>query len=62
MESRRLGGELAVEPYLTAGIAVGPFDVLAEIAYEWVIVGVQLPATSANEFDYQVRFANVWEF
>jgi hypothetical protein len=121
-ESRGLGGEFAVEPYLTAGIAVGPFDVLAEIAYEWVIdpereeelstglavgypawrwfipfvelrtvtptrgedhrtqvyvvpgfdlkpypgitlhLGVQLPATSAMEFDYQVRFAGVWEF
>jgi hypothetical protein len=25
-------------------------------------LGVQLPATSAKEFDYQVRFAGVWEF
>jgi len=33
---RGLGGELAVEPFLTAGIAVGPVDLLAEVAYEWV--------------------------
>ena len=121
-ESRGLGGELAVEPYITAGIALGPFDLLAEVAYEWVIqpereeklstglalgypawrwlipfaelrtltptrgedhrtqayvvpgfnvkpypgvtlrMGVQLPVTSAKEFDYQVRAAAVWEF
>jgi hypothetical protein len=121
-ESRGLGGELAVEPYLTAGIALGPFDLLAEVAYEWVIepereeelstglalgypawrwfvpfvelrtvtptrgedhrtqayvvpgfdvkpypgitlrVGVQVPVTTAKEFDYQVRAAAVWEF
>jgi len=121
-ESRGLGGELAVEPYLTAGVALGPFDLLAEVAYEWVIdpeheeelstglalgypawrwfvpfvelrtvtptrgedhqtqayvvpgfnvrpypgvtlrFGVQLPVTSAREFDYQVRAAGVWEF
>ena len=24
--------------------------------------GVQLPVTDAKEFDYQVRFAGVWEF
>src|SRR5262245_28645890 len=36
-EDRGLGGELAVEPYVTAGIALGPFDLLAEIAYEWVV-------------------------
>jgi len=121
-QDRGLGGELAVEPYLTAGIALGPFDLIAEVAYEWVIdpereeelstglaigylawrwftpflevrtqtptlgedqrtqvylvpgfnvkplpnvtlrAGVQLPVTDAKEFDYQVRFAGVWEF
>jgi hypothetical protein len=34
-ERRRLGGEFSVEPFLTAGIALGPFDIMAEIAYEW---------------------------
>jgi hypothetical protein len=121
-ESRRLGGELGVEPYVTAGIALGPLDLLAEVAYEWVLepereeqlstglalgypawgwfapflelrtvtptrgedhrtqvylvpgfnmkphpgitlrLGVQLPVTSAKEFDYQIRAAGVWEF
>ena len=34
-ERRGLGGEFSVEPFLTAGIALGPFDVMAEVAYEW---------------------------
>jgi hypothetical protein len=34
-ERRGLGGEFGVEPFLTAGIALGPFDVIGEIAYEW---------------------------
>jgi hypothetical protein len=36
-ERRGLGGEAALEPFLTAGIAVGDFDLLAEIAYEFNI-------------------------
>lgn len=34
-ERRGLGGTAAVQPFLTAGIALGPFDVLGDIAYEW---------------------------
>jgi hypothetical protein len=34
-ERRGLGGEFGVESFLTAGIALGPFDVMTEIAYEW---------------------------
>jgi len=34
-ERRGLGGEASIEPFITAGVALGPFDVLAEIAYEW---------------------------
>jgi Putative MetA-pathway of phenol degradation len=33
-ERRGLGGEAAVEPFVTAGIALGDFDVLASVAYE----------------------------
>ena len=33
--SRGLGGEFAVEPFFTAGIALGPFDLLGSVAYEW---------------------------
>ncbi len=38
-ERRGLGGEFTVEPFLTGGIALGPFDVLADIAYEWNLSG-----------------------
>ncbi len=34
-ESRGLGGEAAVEPFASAGIALGPFDLLGSVAYEW---------------------------
>src|SRR5881628_1428911 len=34
-ERRGLGGEFAVEPFVSAGIALGPFDLLGNVAYEW---------------------------
>lgn len=40
---RGLGGEFAIEPFLTAAIAVGPFDVLGEFAYEWLLNGDEHP-------------------
>jgi len=33
-ERRGLGGEAAIEPFITGGVALGPFDLLASIAYE----------------------------
>jgi hypothetical protein len=33
--SRGLGGEFNVEPFVAAGIALGPFDLLGSVAYEW---------------------------
>jgi len=33
-ERRGLGGEAAIEPFITGGVALGPFDVLASVAYE----------------------------
>ena len=33
-QRRGLGGEAAIEPFVTAGIALGDFDVLASAAYE----------------------------
>jgi hypothetical protein len=33
-EKRGLGGEASVEPFATAGIALGDFDVIGEVAYE----------------------------
>jgi hypothetical protein len=41
---RDLGGELALEPFLAAAIALGPFDLLGSVAYEWNLTpGVQGP-------------------
>jgi Putative MetA-pathway of phenol degradation len=34
-ERRGLGGEAAIEPFVAAGVALGPFDLLAQVAYEW---------------------------
>ena len=33
-ERRGLGGEAAIEPFITAGVALGPFDLLASVSYE----------------------------
>ncbi len=41
--ARRLGGEHAIEPFLTAGIALGPFDLIGEVAYEWILNGDDRP-------------------
>jgi hypothetical protein len=32
--ARGLGGEAAIEPFVVAGVGLGPFDLLAEVAYE----------------------------
>jgi hypothetical protein len=43
-ERRGLGGEAAVEPFATFGIALGEFDVVAAVAYEFnVNAGVKGP-------------------
>src|SRR4030095_6438262 len=121
-EQKNLGGELALEPFATAAIALGPFDLIGEVSYNWTFkperaqefdsglavawpvsrwftpfvefrtttptvvddhrtqvtlvpglnvkpfpqstlaAGVQLPVTSAREFDYQVRVLFIKEF
>jgi len=40
-ERRGLGGEIAVEPFVTGGVALGPFDLIAAIAYEWNLNNVR---------------------
>jgi len=58
-ERRQLGGEAAIEPFLTAGMAVGDFDLLAEAAYE-VNVNAHVPGpqeqqlTAATAVGYRV--------
>ena len=41
--TRGLGGEYAIEPFLTAGMALGPFDLIGEVAYEWILNGDEHP-------------------
>src|SRR5215471_7674980 len=41
--TRGLGGEYTIEPFLTAGMALGPFDLIGEVAYEWVLNGDEHP-------------------
>src|SRR5262245_52404671 len=53
--SRGLGGEHAIEPFLTAGIALGPFDLIGEVAYEWVLNGDEQPRE--QEFSASVAIA-----
>jgi hypothetical protein len=51
--SRGLGGEYAIEPFLTAGIALGPFDLIGEVAYEWILNGDDHP----REQEFTARLA-----
>src|SRR5215471_20166586 len=51
--TRGLGGEYTLEPFLTAGIALGPFDLIGEVAYEWVLNGDAQP----HEQDFTARLA-----
>jgi hypothetical protein len=34
LQARGLGGEAAIEPFVVAGVGLGPVDLLAEVAYE----------------------------
>jgi len=49
--ARGLGGAHSLEPFLAAGIALGPFDLLGEVAYEWVLNGEEHP----HEQDFTAR-------
>ena len=51
--TRGLGGEYTIEPFLTAGMALGPFDLIGEVAYEWVLNGDEHP----HEQDFTARLA-----
>jgi len=47
-ERRGLGGEAAVEPFVTGGIALGDFDLLASVAYEFN-VNAHVPGPNEQE-------------
>jgi hypothetical protein len=55
-EKRGLGGEFAIEPFVTGGIAVGPLDVLADVAYEWNLNNVR----GQNEQELTANLAVAW--
>jgi Putative MetA-pathway of phenol degradation len=38
-ESQGLGGSFSVTPYVTAGIGLGPIDLIGDIGYTWVVDG-----------------------
>ena len=52
-KARGLGGEHALEPFLTAGIGLGPFDFIGEVAYEWILNGDEHP----REQEFSARLA-----
>jgi hypothetical protein len=58
-ERRGLGGEFAVEPYVTAGIALGDFDVLTSAAYE-VNLNAHLHAPREHEVSAGIAAAYRW--
>jgi hypothetical protein len=51
--ARDLGGEHSIEPFLTAGTVLGPFDIIGEVAYEWVLNGDEHP----HEQEFTARLA-----
>src|SRR5262244_1745683 len=60
-KARGLGGEYALEPFLTAGIALGPFDLIGEVAYEWVLNGAEHPREQAFSASLAVAYpASRW--
>jgi len=56
-ERRGLGGEAAVEPFVTGGIALGDFDVLASVAYE---LNVNAHVVGPNEQELTASAAVGW--
>ena len=56
-ERRGLGGEASVEPFVTGGIALGDFDVLASVAYEF---NVNAHVPGPNEQELSASAAVAW--
>src|SRR2546428_7883115 len=56
-ERRGLGGEAAVEPFVTGGIALGDFDLLASVAYEF---NVNAHVPGPNEQELTASAAAAW--
>jgi hypothetical protein len=56
-ERRGLGGEASIEPFITGGIALGDFDVLASIAYEF---NLNANVPGPNEQELSASAAVAW--
>ena len=56
-ERRGLGGEAAVEPFVTGGVAVGDVDLLAAVAYEF---NVNARVAGPNEQELTASAAAAW--
>ena len=56
-ERRGLGGEASLEPFITGGIALGDFDFLASIAYEF---NVNAHVPGPNEQELSASAAAAW--
>ncbi|HEV8585713.1 MAG TPA: hypothetical protein VGT02_12150 [Methylomirabilota bacterium] len=56
-ERRGLGGEASVEPFVTGGIALGDFDLLASVAYEF---NVNARVPGPNEQELTASSALAW--
>src|SRR5262249_26875275 len=38
-QSRGLGGDTSVQPFVPAGVAEGPVDLIGEVGYQWTVAG-----------------------
>src|SRR5437899_3794479 len=56
-ERRGLGGEAAIEPFVSGGIALGDFDLLAAVAYEF---NVNAHVPGPNEQELTASAAAAW--
>jgi hypothetical protein len=56
-ERRGLGGEASVEPFVTGGIALGPIDLLASVAYEF---NINANVPGPNEQELTASAAAAW--
>ena len=56
-ERRGLGGEASVEPFVTGGIALGDFDLLASVAYEF---NLNANVAGPNEQELTASAAAAW--
>lgn len=55
----RLGGSTALRPFAAAGITLGPFDIIGNLSYQWLVAG---PLTSTEVFQSTVAVGYLTRF